>query len=249
MSYCEGSQNEQIKEARPYTKLIKALINADMLDAPYVFTTKEALIESINAKAAIIENDEFEQLNEYPDYAININYPHAVMCIKTKRIIPTFINNGGYIALTLNHSTTLLHRLIALHFVSNPNGYNIVDHIDKDKQNNHIENLRWVSPKLSVENRDPFKNKSKKEYLDKLPENAIPIIFYGGFTFDRYWYDGDNVRVITYKSRKYRYLTFTDVKGTKSVNLKDINNVNHAFGMKKMIITFQKKYIEELKSK
>lgn len=38
-----------------------------------------------------------------------------------------------------------IHRLVALHFIDNPNGYNEVDHIDGNPTNNHYTNLRWCT--------------------------------------------------------------------------------------------------------
>ena len=52
-----------------------------------------------------------------------------------------------------------VHRLVALAFLDNPNGYPEVDHIDRDRGNNNLENLRWVS---KSEN-----NKNKKQYDKK----------------------------------------------------------------------------------
>lgn len=38
----------------------------------------------------------------------------------------------------------LAHRIVAQHFVDNPNGYNIIDHKDANRQNNKATNLQWV---------------------------------------------------------------------------------------------------------
>ena len=41
--------------------------------------------------------------------------------------------------------TSTVHRLIAQTFLPNPDGLPEVDHIDKDRTNNHVTNLRWIS--------------------------------------------------------------------------------------------------------
>ena len=41
--------------------------------------------------------------------------------------------------------TCTVHRLIALTFLPNPDGLPEVDHLDHDKTNNNVVNLRWIS--------------------------------------------------------------------------------------------------------
>lgn len=45
-----------------------------------------------------------------------------------------------------------IHRLVALAFIPNPEHKRCVDHIDNDKSNNNVENLRWVTHKENMNN-------------------------------------------------------------------------------------------------
>ena len=71
-------------------------------------------------------------------------------CMKVdKRTLEGKVTNGrihpgvGY----MQFAGTYVHRLVAKAFIPNPNGYEQVDHINSDRTDNRVENLRWVTRK------------------------------------------------------------------------------------------------------
>ena len=38
-----------------------------------------------------------------------------------------------------------IHTLVGLYFLENPNNYNEINHIDGNKENNHVSNLEWCN--------------------------------------------------------------------------------------------------------
>jgi HNH endonuclease len=67
---------------------------------------------------------------------------------KTNRYRTPRINKDGYATVTFfgnkNKKTLRVHRLVALTYLK-PNGWNIINHIDGNKLNNHWSNLEWCS--------------------------------------------------------------------------------------------------------
>ena len=68
---------------------------------------------------------------------------------RTGRVLKFDITNMGYRRVTLSMAGKFkriaIHRLVALHYLPNPEGTRQVNHKDGDKLNNHVENLEWVT--------------------------------------------------------------------------------------------------------
>lgn len=83
----------------------------------------------------------------------------------TGRILKLDINRYGYLQIKLykegSRQWLSVHRLVAKAFIPNPNNYPEVDHIDKNRSNANVDNLRWVNHQ---ENIDHSKSRAVNQY-------------------------------------------------------------------------------------
>lgn len=67
---------------------------------------------------------------------------------KEKIMLPMKSTNGYLVACLWENGKQkkrLIHKLVAEHFIPNPNNYTEINHIDEVKSNNKVENLEWCN--------------------------------------------------------------------------------------------------------
>ncbi len=98
--------------------------------------------------------EEFREIENFDNYEVS-NFGN-VRNKKTEKLLKKRLSKNGYYRIDLRQnskSTTLLiHRLVALTFIDNPDEKPSVDHIDNNRTNNNVRNLRWCTNKENMQN-------------------------------------------------------------------------------------------------
>ena len=133
----------------------------------------------------------YVELLNHPDYEILNEYPFTIRRKSDHYVISEWMTNG-YPYVRLNQKSYRKHILIALQFIENddPDHKTEVDHINRNRADYHLDNLRWVTPSQNQFNRSSHKG-VVYEYVDDLPLDVIPVILYKGSEFEGYVIDSN----------------------------------------------------------
>jgi len=110
----------------------------------------------------------WKEILNFDDYMISNKGVIKSFKRKKDRIMKYIISDGYYaISLVSNNETKILkkvHKILAELFIENPNNFKCVDHIDTDRLNNDLSNLRWCTHVQNSYNRNKINTKCTSKY-------------------------------------------------------------------------------------
>lgn len=120
------------------------------------------------------------RIPDYPDYEIFED--SRIYSYKTNKFLRFSINSDGYLVLNLRgveQKLLLVHRLVATCFIPNPENKPFVNHLDGNKQNDHVSNLEWSTAKENTEHAIKLKlinNQGENASFSKLTDADVLFI-------------------------------------------------------------------------
>jgi hypothetical protein len=178
----------------------------------------EAIVAPNPAAAPI----EWAQLRHYPEHDIMTTYPFQIRKRRTGRIIRLTPDSGGYLQCCLNGRRCLHHRVIAEQFLPNVDNLSDVDHINHIRNDNRLDNLRWVTHQDNMRNKSRY-GAYQYRFLDELPADAITVEEWNGHEFEGLYYVGDGEFVI-FNGIRFRMLVHVLINGNYHVQCFDTNH-------------------------
>ena len=128
--------------------------------------------------------EEFRIIKNFENYSVS-NFGN-VKNNKTNKILKQYNHTKGYKKIEILGIKKFIHRLVAEAFIPNPENKPYIDHINNIRDDNRIENLRWVSinennqnKSMSINNTSGFKgvtfDKVKNKWRAEIGHNGKMI--------------------------------------------------------------------------
>jgi len=117
---------------------------------------------------------EYKTIEGFDNYKINENA--EIINKKTNRVMKSRLNHDGYYVVGLvknkgEQREVRVHRLLAVAFIPNPENKETIDHINRIRTDNRIENLRWATL------HENFNNRLCEKVNKKITKTKIEEIF------------------------------------------------------------------------
>ena len=128
---------------------------------------------------------EWRIIDDYPNYKVSKN--GDIMC--NEFILTPTKHSAGYRVIRLHDkekpsSVMYVHRLVAVIFIPNPENKQVVDHINNDRADNRVENLRWTTQSENCIN-IPTRAKNRHIYSNSPNSHKVKILRNGKWVFNK----------------------------------------------------------------
>ena len=111
---------------------------------------------------------------DFPGY--QVSNTGKVRNVKDFRLLGQQLNKAGYYTVVLRRDlesyTCLVHRLVAIAFIPNPDNLPIVNHKDENTINPNVENLEWCTAEYNVNYGTARERAKETKIKNKLLEQA-----------------------------------------------------------------------------
>ncbi len=99
--------------------------------------------------------EEWKTIQGFPDYQVsNLGRVKSLKFGKEK-ILESYIRSR-YLSVKIDNKNKKIHKLVGLAFLPNPEQKPEIDHINRDKLDNNLTNLRWATRKEQSLNKDSW---------------------------------------------------------------------------------------------
>ncbi|CAL6056807.1 Conserved_hypothetical protein [Hexamita inflata] len=149
---------------------------------------------------------QFKQIEGYNNYIVFEN--GTVQNINSRKILKPTKTEKGYLRIQLSENSIqkkyLVHILVSRAFLGQkPQEDFQVDHIDRNKLNNHYTNLRYVSRSNNCKNKNSYNN-VEAVYQDEIPEHCVEMMFYNDRELENIFIDPKTIDLYFFNGTQYR---------------------------------------------
>ncbi|KAA6384430.1 MAG: hypothetical protein EZS28_020041 [Streblomastix strix] len=172
---------------------------------------------------------QFVTLSDFPTHEISTQEPWTIRRIDDKAINKIQTEKSGYKQVSINGKTMGFYRLVAIQFLPTDDINKQVDHINHNRSDNSLINLRWLCRRDNCLNRTkPKRQHITYNYLDILPADYIELSQYGKHQFEGLYFSPSEDMFYMSNGIQYKELhVYEKMNGALFVYAPDVRGKGH----------------------